>query len=66
MLQYKSDWLNEKEQIVLSCTPFVVLPTSKSADRGRPQLDFIECSKRTKRRRIADISKEDESIASAL
>lgn len=34
--------------------------------RGRPKRDFIESSKRTKRRKIAKLSKSDESIACAL
>jgi len=34
--------------------------------RGRPKKNFAECSKRTKRRRIAEVAKHDESAASDM
>jgi len=66
VVQYESEWLNGKETIVLSCAQKMSQSTSKIADRGWPKKDFMESSKRTKRRRIAELSKSDESIGSVL
>jgi len=38
----------------------------KNPDCGRPNADFKEASDRTKRRKISELSKTDESIATTL
>lgn len=50
-------WFEQLEYILLS---------RESSDRGRPRLSFVECSERTKRRRIADLAKLDDSAADDL
>lgn len=66
VLQFQCDWLNQKESILLKCTHNKYQQMVESAHRGRPKLDFAESSARTKRRRIAQLTKIDESAVSAL
>lgn len=66
VLQYKSDWLKATESISIERTERRPQKTGERAKRGRPKGDFLDSSKRTKRRRIAALSKCDESTASAL
>lgn len=63
--KYQMNWLNTKENFKVkpACFP---QENVTSDDRGRPKTDFSKCSKRTKRRRIANIAKLDETAASVL
>ncbi|XP_054727450.1 uncharacterized protein LOC129237075 [Anastrepha obliqua] len=65
VVQYQSEWLKTKEFIVLKPTGSAQ-QIDLSSSRGRPKMDFVESSKRTKRRRIALLQKHDESAASVL
>lgn len=55
-------WLMDKETILV----WPISPVSDSKYRGRPKLDFSECSKRSKRRRIAYLSEVDDTAVNIL
>lgn len=55
-----SEWFNKEKRILLSGSHVKKV----SGDRGRPKIDFVGWTKRTKRRRVAEISKLDETAAS--
>lgn len=59
MIRNHSAWLEISETVFLSIA-------STTQQRGRPRKLFQECSSRTKRRRLAEMSIYDESIATAL
>lgn len=55
--------MNNKETILLK----YALPLAVSnSNRGRPKIDFADSSKKTKRRRVAEVAKYDESAAAVL
>lgn len=62
LLKCQSTWLEGKKTIPLS----KVNQLATNSNRGRPRKMFFESSNRTKRRRIAEISKSNEIVASAL
>ncbi|XP_017469889.1 PREDICTED: uncharacterized protein LOC108361699 [Rhagoletis zephyria] len=64
IMRNHSSWLGKSETVFLSCRDEDYPSTSQQ--RGRPKKSFEECSSRSKRRRVAEISKSDESIATAL
>jgi len=66
ILEFQSNWLNEKETILMKRTPSKSQEMIEAAKRGRPKVDFSESSKRTKRRRIAELSITNESAACDL
>lgn len=61
VLQKYSDWLAQKETILLNPQA-----STSNQDRGRPRVRFTECSSRTKRRRIAELAEIDVSAADDL
>lgn len=63
VLRKHSDWLATNESFCFNCD---VQRPENNIERGRPKLDFSECSRRTKRRRIAEIAEMDESAADCL
>ena len=62
IVQYQSNWLNTLETIIIKPTNFSQQMVS-SVDRGRPQIDFAESSKRTKRHRIALLENDDDMMS---
>lgn len=66
ILHYESDWLSTKESILLKNTKNEHKENAESAPRGRQKLNFMEASTRSKRRRIAQLVKIDETAVSAL
>lgn len=68
ILNKYSDWLSVVENVVLlrSDKQKVDAGDQPSHSRGRPRKDFLECSSRSKRRRLADLSNADKSTVSAL
>lgn len=69
LLNNNSDWFNVVERVELVRNNEQCIPTENqtpSHSRGRPRKPFVQCSKRSKRRRVADLSKSDDSTVSAL
>lgn len=65
--KYQLNWLNTKEHQILRWNQLVFLKkTLRVMIVGDRKLIFSKCSKRTKRRRIANITKLDETAASVL
>lgn len=66
------DWLNVVENIDVERTDFRIpyhfdeVEPSTSSSRGRPKTNFDGSSKRTKRRRLADLSNQDPSLVNSL
>lgn len=73
LMKKYSDWLNVVEHIdVQRSIPLHMYHqddyagSSTSSSRGRPRKDFNEASKRTKRRRLCELSKIDNSLVNSL
>lgn len=62
------DWLNEREICVLKSRPLreVTNSANPSTSQHQHRKKFEDCSKRTKRRRLADLAKVDDSAVHAL
>lgn len=67
-----SQWLEEKEIVNLNKCATDNIPAitttavSTSSFIGRPKKQFTDCSKRSQRRRLAELSKVDDSAVSTL
>jgi len=66
VIKYQSGWLNTKESISIKRPYCKSNQIEESAHRGRPKLEFEEASERTKRRRVGQLIKIDESAVSSL
>jgi len=64
VLDKHSDWLSKNESF--SFKSDVNTTPKNNIKRGRPKINFSECSSRTKRRRIDKIADFDESAADCL
>jgi len=64
-LKYQCEWLSQKKTILLKCNHNISEKIMESDHRGRPKVDF-SMSSRSKRRRLAELAKIDETAVSAL
>lgn len=65
LIQKYSDWLNIIETVDLpknkSAAAAAAVAVTSSTKVGRPKKDYVTCSKRTQRRRLAELSQVDNS-----
>lgn len=69
MVTKYSDWLNETEVCVLSTAArhnYVRQDDIPSTSGQQHRKDFMDCSKRSQRRRLAELAKADNSVINSL